>query len=118
MDSKTIVSGRIHPEWRFQENMVLHLASLVETMGVCGRSIDNQFIDLKDFICWNRQWPHLLHIESSVHRRGGNDPVLKWRVIPTKCYGGSGNSLGTAEFISLESITGEVATEILSLEAE
>lgn len=51
-------------------------------------------------------------------RIGRNDPVLKWRVIPAKCHGWSRNSYGAAEFISPESITGEVATEILSLEAE
>lgn len=71
------------------------------------------------FIFWKRQRPHLLNTGSNLgHGKGGNDPVLKRRVIPAKCHGWSGNSYGAAEFISPESITGEVATEILSLEAE
>lgn len=42
---------------------------------------------------------------------------FKWRVIPTNCHGWSRNGYGAAEFISHESITCEVAIDILSLEA-
>lgn len=53
-----------------------------------------------------------------AHRTGHNDLILKWRVIPTNCHGWSRNGYGAAEFISHESITCEVAIDILSLEAE
>ena len=58
---------------------------------------------------------HMLH---PAHRTDHNDLISKWRVIPTKCHGWSRNGYGAAEFISHESITTEVAIDILSLEAE
>ena len=54
----------------------------------------------------------------SAHRTGHNDLISKWRVIPTNCQRWSRNGYGAAEFISHESVTAEVATDILSLGAE
>lgn len=59
--------------------------------------------------------------KDSIHTyltRGLNDLISRQRAIPTNCHGWRRNGDGAAEFISHESITAEVTTDILRLKAE
>lgn len=63
---------------------VLHFSGLSQTFAAPMNNVDF-FIFLKKTMATLAQ-----HRPHPGHGKGGNDPVLKWRVIPAKCHGWSG----------------------------